>query len=101
MNKFCEKNIGSSFVVNLLKYLVGYVSAKDKTLENVKSFLIFKFNCASCISCCVGETSLHFCTRIDEQRSDKKSSIDRFLRDNTVSVSTQPAITCSKLPIET
>ena len=64
------KIVFTSFKIN------NYFSTKDKTPYFLKSFLVYKFLCASCNSCYIGETCRHFKTRIDEHvKKDKKSNI--------------------------
>ena len=49
----------------------------------MKSFLVFKFICARCNSCYIGETCYYFKTRIDEQvKKDRKSIIYKHLHNN-------------------
>ena len=49
---------------------------KDTTPYFLKSFLVYKFVCARCKSCYIGETCRHIITRIDEHaKKDKKSHV--------------------------
>ena len=44
---------------------------------------MYKFNCATCNSCYIGEACRHFQTRIDEQiRTDENSSIYKHLHQS-------------------
>ena len=56
--QFCKdadlKIVFNSFKIN------KYFSAKYKTLNFLKSFLVYKLVCARCISCYIGETCRHF-----------------------------------------
>ena len=46
----------------------------------MKSFLVYKFTCASCSSSYIGETYCHFKTRIEEHiKKDNKSHIFKHL----------------------
>ena len=46
----------------------------------MKSFLVYKFTCASCSSTYIGETCRHFKTRIEEHiKKDNKSHIFKHL----------------------
>ena len=46
----------------------------------MKSFLVYKFTCASCSSSYIGETCRHFKTRIEEHiKKDNKSHIFKHL----------------------
>ena len=59
---------------------VHFSSVKDRTPKYLKYFLVYKFNCARCNSCYIGETCSHFQTRIDEHiRTDENSSIYKIL----------------------
>ena len=61
----------------------NYFSTKDKKSYFWKSFLVYKFVCATCNSCYIGETCRHFKTRIDEHvKKDKKSNIYEHLDIN-------------------
>ena len=54
----------------------NYFSVKDATPYFLKSFLVYKFICARCKSCYIGETCHHFIIRIDEHiKKDKKSHV--------------------------
>ena len=79
--QFCEdadlKIVFASFKIN------NYFSTKDKTPYFLKSFLIYKFVCARCNSCHIGESCRHFKTRIDEHvKKDKKGNIYKHLHNN-------------------
>ena len=72
-----ETIIFTSFKIN------NYFSTKYKTPYFLKSFLVYKFVCAKCNSCYIGETRRHFKTRIVEHvKKDKKSNIYKHLRNN-------------------
>ena len=48
--------------------------------NDLKSFLVYEFTCASCSSSYIGETCLHFKTRIEEHiKKDDKSRIFKHL----------------------
>ena len=50
----------------------------------MKSFLVYKFTCASCSSSYIGKTCHHFKTRIEEQiEKDNKSHIFKHLDSTT------------------
>ena len=79
--QFCKdtdlKIVFTSFKIN------NYFSTKYKTPYFLKSFLVYKFVCARCNSCYIGETCRHFRTRIDEHvKKDKKSNIYKHLHNN-------------------
>ena len=83
LSKICQqfskeadlKIIFTSFKIN------NYFSAK--TPYFLKSFLVYKFVCAKCNSCYIGETCRHFKTRIDKHvKKDKQSNIYKHLHNN-------------------
>ena len=58
----------------------NYSSCRDPIPNDLKSFLIYKFTCASCSSRDIGETCGHFKTRIEEHiKKDNKSHIFKHL----------------------
>ena len=56
------------------------LSYKDKL--TIKSFVVYKFLCASCNACYVGYSTRHFNTRVNEHLSDKQSHIYKHLNEN-------------------
>ena len=59
----------------------NYFSYKDPIPDDLKSFLVYKFTCASCSSSYIGKTCRHFKTRIKEHiKKDNKSHIYKQLR---------------------
>ena len=59
------------------------VSAKDSLPNALKSYVVYKFTCAGCQSCYVGETKRHLPTRMKEHlETDSKSHIFQHLKDN-------------------
>ena len=63
--EFCKENFNIKLVFNSFK-IKNYFSYKDPIPNDLKSFLVYKFTCASCSSSCIGETCRHFKTRIVE-----------------------------------
>ena len=58
-------------------------SAKDLVPLRLRSNVIYKFSCAGCNACYIGETTRHFSKRIEEHlRSDKQSHIYKHLQEN-------------------
>ena len=77
--EFCNKNFKIKLVIKSLK-IKNYFSCKDPIPNDLKSFLVYKFTCASCSSSYIGETCHHFKTRIEEHiKKDNKSSIFKHL----------------------
>ena len=63
--EFCKENFNIKLVFNSFK-IKNYFSYKDPIPDDLKSFLVYKFTCASCSSSYIGETCRHFKTRIEE-----------------------------------
>ena len=54
----------------------NYFSYKEPILDDLESFLVYKFTCASCSSRYIDETCRHLKTRIEEHiKKDNKSHI--------------------------
>ena len=64
---FCEENFNIKLVFISFK-IKSYFSYKDPIPNDLKSFLVYKFPCASCSSSYMGETSRHFETRIEKHK---------------------------------
>ena len=54
--------------------LTNRFSVKDSVPGELRSRVIYKFTCACCNACHIGETSRHFFTRVREHLSSDKSS---------------------------
>ena len=71
--EFCKENFNIKLVFNSFK-IKNYFSYKDPIPNDLKSFLVYKFTCASCSSSYIGETCRHFKTRTEEHiKKDNKS----------------------------
>ena len=58
-------------------------SSKDRLPNALRSFVVYKFTCAGCQSCYIGETRRHLTTRMKEHLvTDKKSHIMKHLLGN-------------------
>ena len=80
---FCEESFNIKLVFNSFK-IKSYFLYKDPIPNDLKSFLIYKFPCASCSSSYIGETCRHFETRVEEHiKKDNKSHIFKYLHSNT------------------
>ena len=76
---FCKENVNITLVFTSFK-IKGYFSYEDPIPDNLKSFLLYRFTCASCSSSYIGETCHHFKTRIEERiKKDNKSHIFKHL----------------------
>ena len=77
--EFCKENFNIKLVFNSFK-IKNYFSNKDPIPDDLKSFLVYKFTCASCSSSYIGETCRHFKTTIEEHiQKDNKSHIFKHL----------------------
>ena len=63
--EFCKEKFNIKLVFNSFK-IKNYFEYKDLIPNDFKSFLLYIFPCASCSSSCIGETSCHFKTKIEE-----------------------------------
>ena len=81
--KFCKENFNIKLVFNSFK-IKNYFSYKDSIPDDLKSFLVHQFTCASCTSTYIGKTCCHFKTRIEEHiKRDNKSHIFKYLHSTT------------------
>ena len=83
-------NFAKSFVKKILNIQLVFSSFKIKNFSyedpipnDLKSFLIYKFTCASCSSSYIGKTYRHFKTRIEKHI--KKDTSLMFLKIYTPS----------------
>ena len=77
--EFCTGNFNIKLVFNPFK-IKNYFSYKDQIPDDLKSFLVYKFTCASFSSSYIGETCRHFKTRIEEPiKKNNKSHIFKHL----------------------
>ena len=73
--EFCKENFNIKLVFNSFK-IKNYFSYKDPIPNDLKSFLVYKFSCASCSSIYIGETCHCYKTRIEEHiKKDNKSHV--------------------------
>ena len=77
---FCKdidvKVVLTSFKIN------NKLSYKDPLSFRLQSFIVYKFICANCKICYVGETTRHFIARIDEHlQKDTNSNIFKHLQE--------------------
>ena len=61
LSEFCKENFNIKLVFNSFK-IKNYFSYKDPIPDDLKSFLVYKFICASCASSYISETCFHFKT---------------------------------------
>ena len=78
--RFCSDiNFKLVFTSHKIKSLFSF---KDTIPSDLKSLVVYKFVCAGCNSCYIGETTRHLTTRIKEHTtSDKNSHIYKHLQN--------------------
>lgn len=81
--RFCKNKI---IQLVFVPFKVGDIfSVKDTIPNTLKSYVVYKFSCAGCNSCYIGETKRHLTTRIKEHLgTDKNSHIYQHLNKNDV-----------------
>ena len=69
-----------------MPFKVGqYFSAKCQIPKMLTSHVVYKFSCAGCNACYIGETARYLSTRVSEHlSSDKKSAIYKHLQENPI-----------------
>ena len=79
---FCDNSLNIKLVFSSFK-IGSLFSVKDLIPKELKSCVVYRFSCAGCGACYVGETSQHICTRINEHLNmDKASHIFKHLQDS-------------------
>ena len=82
--KFCKDFCKENFDIKLVFNSFSCFSHKDPVPDDLKSFLVYKFTCASYSSRYIGETCHHFETRIEENiKKDKKFHIFKHRHSTT------------------
>ena len=77
--EFCKENCNIKLVFNSFK-IKNCFSYKDPVPDDLKSFVVYKFTCASCSYNYIGKTCHHFKTRIEEHiKKDNNSHIFKHL----------------------
>ena len=78
--EFCKENFNIKLVFTYFK-IKNYFSYEDPKPDDLKSFLVYTFTCASCSCSYIGETCCHFKTSIEEHiKKDNKSCIFKHLQ---------------------
>ena len=81
--ELCKENFNIKLIFSSFK-IKNYFPYKDPIPNDLKSFLVYKFICASCSSSYIDETYHDFKTRIEEHmKKDNKSHIFKHLHSNT------------------
>ena len=82
--EFCKEDFNIKLVFNSFK-INNYFSFKGPIPNDLKSFLVYKFTCASCSFSYIGETCRHFKTRIEEHiKKDSKFHIFKHLLSTAI-----------------
>ena len=80
--EFCKENFNIKLVFNSFK-IKNYFAYKDPIPNDLRSFLIYKFTCASYSSSYIGKTCHQFKTRIEEHiKKDNRSHIFKHLHSS-------------------
>ena len=72
VNRYCN-DLDIKLVFTTFK-LRNLFSVKDFVPRELRSRVVYKFTCACCNACYIGETGRHFSTRVREHLSSDKSS---------------------------
>ena len=81
---FCKENFNIKLVFSSLKSK-NYFSYKDLIPNDLVSFPVYKFTCASCSSSYICETCRYFKTRIEEHiKKDNNSHIFKYLHSTAI-----------------
>ena len=80
ISKYCRE-VSIKLVFTTFK--IGSVfSCKDLIPQGLKSNVVYKFNCAGCNACYIGETTRHFTTRVKEHlQTDKNSHVYKHIHE--------------------
>ena len=81
VNQYCN---GINIKLVFTNYKISnFFNVKDLIPKELHSRVVYKFVCASCSACYVGETSRHLTTRVNEHLRDKASHIFQHLQAST------------------
>ena len=79
--RYC-KNINIQLVFTSFK-IGRFFSTKDSVPRGSRSRVVYKFVCAGCNACYIGETFRHLSTRVREHLgADKNSNVFKHLRES-------------------
>ena len=59
----------------------NFFTYKDKIDQDLKSKIIYSVKCLNCEKAYIGKTIRHFCTRKEEHRTDKESSVFKHIQE--------------------
>ena len=78
IQRFCDNSLNIKLAFSSFK-IGSLFRVKDLIPKELKSCVVYRFRCAGCGACYVGETSRHICTRINEHLNiDKASHISLY-----------------------
>ena len=82
VSDFCLSETSVKLIFNQFK--VGqYFSLKDTIPSDLAAAVVYKFQCASCNACYIGETARHLSIRVDEHlNTDTSSHVFKHLQEN-------------------
>ena len=82
VSDFCLSETSVKLIFNQFK--VGqYFSLKDTIPSDLTASVVYKFQCASCNACYIGETARHLSIRVDEHlNTDTSSHVFKHLQEN-------------------
>ena len=81
IKRYCN-NIDIKLIFSSFK-IGNLFSAKDPIPSNLRSSVVYKFSCAGCNACYVGETTRHFSTRVREHlATDRASHVYKHLQQS-------------------
>ena len=82
LKRYCKPDLDIKLVFTTFK-LRNLFGVKDFVPQSLRSRVVYKFQCASCNACYIGETTRHLSTRIREHLvSDKSSHIYKHLQES-------------------
>ena len=81
VKKYCKKECSFKLIYRSKK-IQSYFNLKDKIRNESQSSLVYRFKCASCNACYIGETSRRLSDRIKEHlKTDRASHIYKHLHE--------------------
>ena len=82
LKRYCKPDLDIKLVFTTFK-LRNVFGVKDFVPQSLRSPVVYKFQCASCNACYIGENTLHLSTHIREHLvSDKSSHIYKHLQES-------------------
>lgn len=82
VTRYCKPDVDIRLIFQSFK-IGSCFNVKDSIPCSLKSNVVYKFNCASCNTSYIGQTTRHFATRVKEHlKSDKSSHVYKHLSNN-------------------